>query len=96
MITIGDAIHAINSDAVYEHESTIDSIIWRENTNPIKPSAIQAKIAELQADYDAKQYQRDRAAAYPSWQDQLDTIYHQGIDVWKTQIKAIKDQHPKP
>ena len=57
---------------------------------------IQAKIQELQAEYDANQYQRDRALAYPSWQDQLDTIYHQGIDTWKAQIKAIKDQHPKP
>jgi len=57
---------------------------------------IQAKIIELQAEYDAKQYQRDRAEVYPSWQDQLDTIYHAGIDAWKAQIKAIKTQHPKP
>ena len=57
---------------------------------------IQAKIQELKEDYEANQYQRDRAAAYPSWQDQLDTIYHQGVDAWKTQIKSIKTQHPKP
>jgi hypothetical protein len=58
--------------------------------------AINAKIAELQAEYDSNQYQRDRAAAYPSWQDQLDTIYHQGIDAWKAEIKTIKNQFPKP
>ena len=58
--------------------------------------AINAKIAELQADYDSKQYQRDRAAAYPSWQDQLDNIFHNGIDAWKADIQAIKDQYPKP
>lgn len=59
-------------------------------------SAIQERMAELQADYDSKQYQRDRAAAYPSWQDQLDNIFHNGIDAWKVDIQAIKDQFPKP
>ena len=95
MITIGDAIRAINANAVYERESTIESIIWRENTNPIKPSIIQAKIAELQAEYEANEYQRQRAAEYPSWQDQLDKIYHEGIDAWKADIKVIKDKYPK-
>ena len=57
---------------------------------------VDAKIAELQADYDSKQYQRNRAAAYPSWQDQLDNIFHNGIDAWKADIQAIKDQYPKP
>lgn len=59
-------------------------------------SVVSAKIAELQADYDSKQYQRDRAAAYPSWQDQLDKIFHNGIDAWKADIQTIKDQFPKP
>ena len=46
--------------------------------------------------YAATKYQRDRAAEYPSWQDQLDKIYHSGIDAWKADIKAIKDKYPKP
>lgn len=62
----------------------------------VDESAVQAKIAELQADHDSKQYQRDRADAYPSWQDQLDNIFHNGIDGWKADIQAIKDQFPKP
>lgn len=57
---------------------------------------IQAKIQELQAQYEANEYQRQRAAAYPAWQDQLDKIYHEGIDAWKAEIQAIKDQYPKP
>ena len=44
----------------------------------------------------AKKYQRDRAAEYPTWQDQLDKIYHSGIDAWKADIKKIKDKYPKP
>ena len=46
--------------------------------------------------YAAKAYQRSRAAEYPSWQDQLDKIYWNGIDAWKADIKAIKDKYPKP
>ena len=60
----------------------------------------EAKVAEevkrMEADYDSKQYQRDRAVAYPSIADQLDKIYHSGIDAWKKDIKAVKDEFPKP
>ena len=44
----------------------------------------------------AKEYQRQRAAEYPSWEDQLDKIYWLGIDAWKADIKKIKDKYPKP
>ena len=46
--------------------------------------------------YTNNKYQRDRAAEYPSIEDQLDTIYHSGVAGWKTTIKAIKDKYPKP
>ena len=39
---------------------------------------------------------RKRAEEYPSWEDQLDKIYWNGIDAWKADIKAIKDKYPKP
>ena len=55
-----------------------------------------AKLAELQAAYDNDQYKRDRASAYPPITEQLDQIYHEGIDAWKADIKAIKDKYPKP
>ena len=53
------------------------------------------KVAQLQADYDAKKYQRDRATAYDPIPEQLDQIYHD-IDGWKAKIKAVKDKYPKP
>ena len=53
------------------------------------------KLAELQADYDSKQYQRDRAVAYDPIPEQLDQIYHD-MDGWKAKIKAVKDKYPKP
>ena len=58
-----------------------------------------AKINTLasQKDYDANQSYKDkRAAEYPSIPDQLDDIYHNGIDAWKETIKATKDKYPKP
>lgn len=62
----------------------------------IDETLVAAKTTELQDQYNSKQYQRDRAVAYPSWQDQLDNIFHNGIDAWKADIQAIKDQFPKP
>ena len=58
-------------------------------------SEIQAEITRLQAEYDSKQYARDRAADYPSIADQLDTLYHGGIDAWKAEVKVVKDKYPK-
>ena len=59
-----------------------------------------AKVAEARKAIDdafaATAYQRARAAEYPTWQDQLDKIYHSGIDAWKADIKVIKDKYPKP
>ena len=56
---------------------------------------VSAKKAELQTAYDNNEYQRKRASEYPSIADQLDDIYHNGIDGWKTTIKATKDKYPK-
>jgi len=58
-------------------------------------SAIDAELAKLQADYDAQEYARSRAKEYPSIVDQLDDIYHNGVDGWKATIKITKDKHPK-
>ena len=41
-------------------------------------------------------YADKRREAYPTIEDQLDDLYHNGIEGWKTTIKAIKDAHPKP
>ena len=54
-------------------------------------------LAALQAAWDLENdsYKSKRRAEYPSIQDQLDDIYHNGIDAWKATIKAIKDKYPK-
>ena len=69
-----------------------------KDNNPISldQSKIDAARTTLNAEYAALEYSRNRAAEYPSIEDQLDTIYHSGVAGWKTTIKAIKDKYPKP
>ena len=55
-----------------------------------------ADNAAYAAEIAANGYKSDRAAAYPSIADQLDDIYHNGIDAWKANILAVKQAHPKP
>jgi len=54
-------------------------------------------LAALQAAWDLENdsYKSKRRAEYPNIKDQLDDIYHNGIDGWKATIKAIKDKYPK-
>ena len=97
MISLATTILAIKSDAQVSIEAEdINQITWHDN-NPtnITKEQILAKQTELQAEYDAKNYQRDRAKEYPSIADQLDDIYHNGIDAWKATIKTTKDKYPK-
>ena len=54
-----------------------------------------AGVAALQSTYDAQAYARSREAEYPTIPDQLDDIYHNGIDAWKATIKVTKDKYPK-
>ena len=58
-------------------------------------SAIATKLAELRTEWNNSDYQRKRADEYPSVVDQLDDIYHNGIDAWKATIKTTKDKYPK-
>ena len=97
MTDIIKAIVAIKSDAqVSVNAEDINQITWHDgNPTNITNEQILAKQAELQAEYDAKQYQRDREKEYPSNVDQLDDIYHNGINAWKATIKVTKDKYPK-
>jgi hypothetical protein len=77
-------------------EFKYETLDWMSKEIP-KPTEeeLNAEVARLQAKYDAKQYQRNRAKEYPSIVDQLDLMYHGGYDAWKAQIQAVKDKYPK-
>ncbi len=98
MIDITDAILKINPNAeVSVGGNDINSITWLNGTTPIPKADIEAKMVELQADYDAKQYQRDRV--YPSIQEQLDMQYWDNVNgttTWKDAVAKVKADNPKP
>ena len=97
MIDLATAIVAIKADAkVRIDEEDINRITWHDgNPTNITNEQILTKQAELQTAYDNNKYQRDREKEYPSIVDQLDDIYHNGIDGWKATIKVTKDKYPK-
>ena len=84
----------------YPEASSVDGDIGARDKDGNKITLEQSKIdtarAELDAAYSADKYKRDRAAEYPTVVDQLDLIYHSGIDAWKAKIKETKDKYPKP
>ena len=91
------AILKINPNAeVTVRGDDINTIEWHNGTTPIPKADIEAKITELQADYDAKQYQRDRV--YPSIGEQLDMQYWDkvnGTTNWEDAIAKVKSDNPK-
>ena len=75
----------------------VDGVFKEDGTEiTIVQSNVDAARATIDAEYAALEYSRNRAAEYPSLVDQLDDIYHNGIDAWKATIKATKDKYPKP
>ena len=96
MTDIIKSIKAINPNAeVVARGTAVTQIEWHNDTTPISEADILAKQKELQTAYDNNAYQRSRANEYPTIVDQLDDIYHNGVDEWKKTIKAVKDKYPK-
>ena len=81
VVSIDDSVGCLDKDG---NEVVLDETL------------IQAEVQRLQAEYDSNQYQRDRASEYPSFGEQLDYIYHNGVEAWKTDIiDPIKSKYPK-
>jgi len=59
-------------------------------------AARNVEIAAAVADEAANGYKRNRANEYPAIAEQLDDIFHNGIDAWKATIQVTKDKYPKP
>ena len=93
-----DAIISLdpNAKCIYQNED-LSTLVWEDgNPNNITEKQITDKHAELMTEYNAQEYARNRAKEYPTVVDQLDLIYHSGIDAWKAKIKETKDKYPKP
>jgi hypothetical protein len=93
----------MKDQAIYNtHPSVVEIIESKDcfdvdgNSVILDESKIATELTKLQSAYDSKQYSRDRAEAYASIPDQLDYIYHNGVDAWKeNMILPIKNKYPK-
>jgi hypothetical protein len=97
MISFAIALTSLTKGAAWSMvEDDYDNIDWYSEAIE-KPTweAVLAEQERLQKIEDANAYKAKRAAEYPSIVDQLDLLYHGGMDAWKTAIQAVKDKYPK-
>ena len=75
-----------------------ESAIFSTNVDDftVKYADAKTKYDSLIATWNSEEYARNRASEYPDWGTQLDYIYHNGIDKWKTDIvDPVKTKYPK-
>jgi len=90
-----EAIRKAYPDAVTVDDST--GAFKADGTQiTLVQSVIDTARTTLDAEAAAIAYKGQRKAEYPTIEDQLDDIYHNGIDAWKATIKVTKDKYPKP
>ena len=88
-----EAILKINPTAqVTVNADDINQITWLNGTSPIPKDQILAILPQVEKEIKTIE---NRVKEYGSWQSQLDEIYHEGLDVWKTRIASIKAKYPK-
>ena len=91
MADLHKAIRAIHNNVVTIDGNTQENIIAKDKDE----NNITINWTQVNSWNDPDEYKYNRAAEYPSIKDQLDDIYHNGVDGWKTTIKAVKDKYPK-
>lgn len=95
---IEKAILKINPNAEFSvNASDINQITWLNGTTPIPKADIEAKMVEVQADYDAEEWKRNRQAEYPSHEDCIHALLDGGDTLTELQAKrtATKTKYPK-
>ncbi len=103
MAYIGEAIKSINPDAKFlvrregSNSNAVDNctIEWFEGTTEISKADIKIKLDELQAEYEAKEYQRKRKAEYPSIEECVHAILDDDLENLQILRQAVKEKYPK-
>ena len=98
MITIFNAIKRINPNAEFTYgNEDINTIQWQNGTTPIPVADIEAKMVEVQAEYDAEEWKRNRQAEYPTIDDCIHALLDGGDTLTELQAKrtATKTKYPK-
>ena len=90
-----EAIHAAYPNELLE---ITDDGIFKVNTDLSEKFTVdQTLVDAARVELNKKLYIKQREVEYPSWQSQLDYIYHNGINKWKTNIvNPVKEKYPKP
>jgi hypothetical protein len=101
MVLLIDAIQSLVPNA--EVVTRGDEIEWYDERPQPSDKDIATELARLQTEYDNKQYQRDRAIAYPALAEQFDKLWHDinsgtldNTGAFYTALKTVKDDNPKP
>jgi len=98
MTDIIEAIKKINPNAELSiNADDINQITWLNGTTPIPKADIEAKMAELQAEYDAEEWKRNRQAEYPTHEECIHALLDGGDTLTELQAKrtATKNKYPK-
>jgi len=89
---------SLDHEAIYKaypNAVSIDDGTGAFDSSGNKITLVQSNIDAARVELAKLDYKWKRAAEYPSIADQLDDIYHNGIDAWKATIKTTKDKYPK-
>ena len=91
-----EAILKINPNAKVTIKAD-GEIVWHEGTTPIPVADIEAKMTELQAEYDAEEWKRNRQAEYPTHEECIHALLDGGDTLTELQAKrtATKTKYPK-
>ena len=96
MVDLQDALIEFNKDKPnwYDWKNINDGEIY-SNVKIVKDGAVMPTEEEVNTKIAELQLQENRAADYPSIAEQLDDIFHNGLDAWKATIQETKDKYPK-
>ena len=96
MADLQDALIEFNKDKPnwYDWKNLNDGEIY-SNVKIVKDGAVMPTEEEVNAKIAELQLQENRASDYPSIAEQLDDIFHNGLDAWKATIQETKDKYPK-
>jgi len=91
MITTHSVIRDLYPTVTFVSEREENKFTCRDKDG----NSVTVDVDAVVAEFKKQEYKNKRADEYPSLVDQLDLIYHSGIDAWKTKIKETKDKYPK-
>jgi hypothetical protein len=85
----------MNHKAIYKLYPNVVSVDDTAGAFDKDGNKVEIDLAAVNAWQDPDAYKAKRAAEYPPFADQFDTIFHEGLDAWKAQIQAVKNKYPK-